>query len=400
MTGLYLPKRLSRRGFIQAAAATAGASLLMPASLLAATPASATPDLSGMPGIAPVGPGGLVGLGGDKTPLVFGHRGASALRPEHTLGSYAKAIADGSDYIEPDLVSTKDGVLVARHDAFVNETTDVATRPEFASRKTRKTIDGETHDGWFVDDFTLAELKTLRAIERLPAFRPGSAQYNGMFQVLTFEEIIDFVAAEAAARGRIIGLVPELKSSTYFTSVGLPLEDRFLAILAAHDYTRRNPVEIQSFEVANLKYLRGKLGQRANLRLMQLVIGENVRPMDVAAAGGTLTFAQMCTPAGLRDIAQYADVVAPPTRSIIPLKKDGSLAEPSSLVEDAHKAGLRVEPWTFRPENHFLAADFRNGAGDTARNEAGSIAEIKRYIATGLDGFFTDDPALGRAAIG
>lgn len=386
-----LPSRLSRRGFIHTAALAAGASLLMPASVLAAAK-PATPDLSGMPGIAPVG-------AGPKTPLVFGHRGSSALRPEHTLASYAKAIADGADYVEPDLVSTKDGVLVARHEAFLSETTDVAGRPEFTSRRTRKTIDGETHEGWFVDDFTLAEMKTLRAIERIPAYRPGSAQYNGMYQVVTFEEIIDFVAAEAAARGRIIGLVPELKHSTYFASVGLPLEDRFLAILGAHDYTRRNPVEIQSFEVANLKYLRGKLGYRANLRLMQLVIGENLRPVDVVAANGTLTFAQMCTPAGLRDIAQYADVVAPPTRSIIPLKKDGSLAAPSSIVDDAHKAGLRIEPWTFRPENHFLAADFRNGAGDTARNEAGSIAEIKRYIATGLDGFFTDDPALGRAAV-
>ncbi|MYM26822.1 glycerophosphodiester phosphodiesterase [Duganella sp. CY15W] len=395
MTKLILPARLSRRGFIQTAAAAAGASLLLPASsVLAAglSPALPPADLSGLPGVAPVG-------AGNGRPLVFGHRGASALRPEHTLASYAKAIADGADYIEPDLVSTKDGALVARHEAFLSETTDIASHPEFASRKTRKTIDGETHEGWFVDDFTLAELKTLRAIERIPQYRPGSAQYNGMFQVLTFEEIIDFVAAESAARGRIIGIVPELKHSTYFASVGLPLEDRFLSILGAHDYTRRNPVEIQSFEIANLKYLRGKLGRRANLRLMQLVIGENVRPMDVVAAGGTLTFAQMCTPAGLRDIAQYADVVAPPTRSIIPLKKDGTLDQPSSLVQDAHQAGLRVEPWTFRPENHFLAADFRNSAGDAARNEAGSIAEIKRYIAAGIDGFFTDDPALGRAAL-
>jgi glycerophosphoryl diester phosphodiesterase len=386
-----LPTRLSRRGFVQTAALAAGVSLLTPATSALAAVASAL-DLSGMPGVPAVGAG--------KTPLVFGHRGASALRPEHTLASYAKAIADGADYVEPDLVSTKDGVLVARHEANLSETTDIASRPEFASRKARKTIDGETHDGWFVDDLTLAELKTLRAIERIPVDRPGSAQYNGMFQVATFEEIIDFVAAESAARGRIIGLVPELKSSTYFTSVGLPLEDRFLAILAAHDYTRRNPVEIQSFEIANLKYMRGKLGRRANLRLMQLVVDAPVRPMDIMAANGTLTFAQMCTPAGLRDIAQYADVVAPPTRAIIPLKKDGSLDTPSGLVEHAHQAGLRIEPWTFRPENHFLAADFRNNAGDHARNEAGSIAEIRRYIATGLDGFFTDDPALGRAAIG
>ena len=395
MNNLYLPSRLSRRGFIRTAALTAGASLLPASSLLAATAGLA--DQSGLPGIAAVGAGGI---GGGKTPLVFGHRGASALRPEHTLASYAKAIADGADYIEPDLCSTKDGVLVARHEAFLSETTDVASRQEFAGRKTRKTIDGEPHEGWFVEDFTLAELKTLRAVERIPAYRPGSARYDGMFQVATFEEIIDFVAAEAAARGRIIGIVPELKHSTYFASVGLPLEDRFLSILDAHDYTRRNPVEIQSFEVANLKYLRGKLGRRANLRLMQLVIGQDVRPMDVAAAGGKLTFAQMCTPAGLRDIAQYADVVAPPTRSIIPLKKDGSLDAPSAFVDDAHRAGLRVEPWTFRPENQFLATDFRDGGSLQARNEAGSIAEMKHYIAVGLDGFFTDDPALGRAAVG
>ncbi len=239
----------------------------------------------------------------------------------------------------------------------------------------------------------------MRAVERLPQVRPGSAQYNGMFQVATWEEIIDFVAAEAATHGRIVGLVPELKSSTYFASVGLPLEERFLATLAANHYTRSNPVEIQSFEVANLKYLRSKLGQRANLRLMQLVGVGPVRPSDVAAAGGTLTFEQMCSPAGLRDIAAYADVVAPPTRALIPLDKDGKLGQTAPLVENAHRAGLRVETWTFRPENRFLAADFRNGAGDNARNEAGSIAEMKRYLATGLDGFFTDDPALGRAAV-
>ncbi|NRR34384.1 glycerophosphodiester phosphodiesterase [Oxalobacteraceae bacterium] len=376
MTTSRLPGRVSRRGFIQAAAA-AGAALAAPLGFAGPAPTTVV-----------------------ATPLVFGHRGASALRPEHTLASYAKAIADGADYIEPDLVATRDGVLVARHDVNLSETTDVATRAVFASRRTKKTIDGETHEGWFVDDFTLAELKSLRAIERLPQVRPGSAEFNGMFQVATFEEIIDFVAAEAATVGRVIGLVPELKSSTYFASVGLPLEDRFLATLAAHEYTRRYPVEIQSFEIANLKYMRGKLGRRANLRLMQLVVSEAVRPSDVAATNGTLTFAQMLTPAGLRDIAAYADVVAPPTRAIIPLDKDGRLAQPTSLVDDAHKAGLRIEPWTFRPENRFLAADFRNAAGENARNPIGSIAEMKRYLATGLDGFFTDDPALGRAAVG
>lgn len=332
-------------------------------------------------------------------PLLFAHRGASALRPEHTLASYAKAIADGADYVEPDLVMTKDGVLVARHENHLTDTTDVATRPEFASRRTKKTIDGQTHEGWFVDDFTLAELKTLRAVERLSTIRVANTAYNGQFQVPSFEEIIDFVAAESAARGRVIGIVPELKSSTYFASVGLAMEDTFVSTLMAHEYSRRAPIEIQSFEVANLKYLRKKLGRPANMRLMQLVVGMPVRPSDVAAAGGSTTFADMITPAGMRDIATYADVVAPPTRVIIPLGKDERLLAPTSFVADAHQAGLLVHIWTFRPENVYLAADFRNDAGVNARNEAGSIAEMKRYIETGIDGFFSDDSALARAAI-
>jgi len=314
-------------------------------------------------------------------PLVFAHRGASALRPEHTLAAYEKAIADGADYIEPDLVSTKDGVLVARHEPLLTETTDVAKRPEFAGRRAKKTIDGETFDGWWSDDFTLAELKTLRAVERIPQVRPGSAQYDGKFQVLTFEEVIEFAAAQSKAAGRVIGLVPELKHSAYFAKVGLPLEDRFMAILAAHEYTRRAPIEIQSFEVDNLRYLRDKLGKRANLRLMQLV------------GDGPIA------PARMRDIAQYADTIAPNTRGLIPLAKDGKLAAPTSLVADARAAGLRVETWTFRPENRFLAADFRDGKGDNARNEAGSIAEMRRYIALGLDGFFSDDPGLAVQAV-
>lgn len=371
MDGATCPRRLARRHFLRTATLASGAVLI-------AAPSSAAP--------AP--------------PLVFGHRGASALRPEHTLASYGKAIADGADFVEPDLVCTRDGVLVARHEANLSETTDVASHARFAGRRTRKSMDGETREGWFVDDFTLAELKTLRARERIPQTRPGSARYDGMFQVATWEEIIEFVAAEAQARGRVIGLVPELKSSTYFAAAGLALEERFLATLAAHPYTRSNPVEIQSFEVANLKTLRTRLGRRANLRLMQLVLPGPARPSDVAAAGGALTYAQMCTPAGLRDVAGYADVVAPPTRALIPLTADGRLGEPTSLADDAHRAGLRVEPWTFRPENRYLAADFRDGAGPDARNEAGSVAEMRCYIATGLDGFFTDDPALGRLAVG
>ena len=366
-------------------------SVLRAAALLGAAPALAFAQ--GVPRLQPT-----------AKPLLLAHRGASALRPEHTLAAYAKAIADGADFIEPDLVITKDGVLVARHENFMSETTDIATRPEFASRKTKKTIDGAPHEGWFVSDFTFAELKTLRAIERLASVRSISRAYDGQFQLLSFEEIIDFVAAESAAQGRIIGLVPELKHSTYFASIGLPLEDRFVATLRAHAYTRRAPVQVQSFETANLKALRKTLGRPDNVRLMQLVVNGGAldarKPADVVAAGGTLTFGAMTSARGLRDMATYADIVAPPTRGVIPLGADESLMRPTSIVADAHQAGLLVHTWTFRPENMFLAADFRNDAGAGARNEAGSIAEMRRYIETGIDGLFSDDSALARVAIG
>lgn len=364
--------------------------------LRAAALLGALPSLSFAQGAARLNP--------SAKPLLLAHRGASALRPEHTLAAYAKAIVDGADFIEPDLVITKDGVLVARHENFMSETTDIATRPDFASRKTKKTIDGVPHEGWFVSDFTFAELKTLRAVERLSSVRSISRAYDGQFQLLSFEEIIDFVAAESAAQGRIIGLVPELKNSTYFASIGLPLEDRFVATLRAHAYTRRAPVQVQSFETANLKALRKTLGRPNNVRLMQLVINggkaDAMRPADVVAAGGMLTFGEMTSARGLREMAAYADIVAPPTRGVIPLGADERLVRPTAIVADAHQAGLLVHTWTFRPENMFLAADFRNDAGATARNEAGSIAEMRRYLETGIDGLFSDDSALARVAIG
>ena len=345
------------------------------------------------------GAGAAVAAPRRRDVLVFGHRGASALRPEHTLASYAKAIADGADYIEPDLVCTKDGVLVARHENNIVQTTDVASRPEFAARKTARTVDGQSQEGWFVEDFTLAELKTLRAIERLPLLRPGNAAMNGQFDIPTWQEIIDFTASQAAARGRPVGLVPELKHSTYFHAIGLPLEDRFLASLSGHEYTRRCPLEIQSFEIANLKYLRAKLGRPAHIRLMQLVEPAAGKPADVVAAGSGPSYADMVKPAGLADVAVYADVIAPPTRAIIPLAADGRLGQPTSLVADAHKAGLLVHVWTFRPENFFLAADFREGADPAFRNEAGSVREMQAYIKAGIDGFFSDDPGLGKKAL-
>jgi glycerophosphoryl diester phosphodiesterase len=334
-----------------------------------------------------------------KRPLLLAHRGASALRPEHTLGSYARAIEDGADFIEPDLVPTKDGVLVARHENNIAETTDVASRSEFAGRKTVKTIDGARQEGWFTEDFTFAEIKTLRAKERLGKMRPESQGYDGQFQIVSFEEVADFVAAEAAARGRTIGLIPEIKHSTYFAGMGLPQEERLLERIGKSDYLRRAPIIIQSFETGNLKALKPKVQTFGNVQLMQLIGDPKESPADLVAAGIKHSYLDMVTPAGLADIATYADYVAPSLRMIIPLDADQRLGKPTGLVEAAHKVGLKVGIWTFRPENYFLAADFRNKDGDAARNPAGSIAEIRRYLATGLDAFFTDDPALGRAAL-
>ncbi|WP_068075626.1 glycerophosphodiester phosphodiesterase family protein [Novosphingobium lentum] len=331
-------------------------------------------------------------------PLVLGHRGACAHRPEHTLASYARAIADGADFVEPDLVATRDGVLVARHENNIAETTDVATHAEFATRKATRSIDGETVTGWFTEDFTLAELKTLRAKERLGAFRPESQAYDGEFQIVTFAEMIDFVAAEAATRGRSIGIIPELKHSTYFAGIGLPLEQRFVDELAMHSYLGRAPVIVQSFEIANLLWLRTRLAGRNNVRLMQLTENGAI-PADRAAAGDNRTWRQRLTPAGIDEIARYADFIAPNFRDLVPQAADGKLGSPTPLPSQAHRSGLLVGTWTFRPENRYLAADFRDAAGDTARNPAGSVAEIRHYLAAGVDAFFTDDPALGRLAV-
>ena len=331
-------------------------------------------------------------------PLVLGHRGACAHRPEHTLASYARAIADGADFVEPDLVVTKDGVLVVRHENNVAETTDVSAHPEFANRKATKTVDGEAVTGWFTEDFTLAELKTLRAKERLGALRPESQAFDGEFQIVTFDEMIDFVGAEAATRGRPIGIIPEIKHSTYFAALGLPMEERFLDRLHAHTYLRTAPVIVQSFEIANLKWLRPRIAQMPNVRLMQLTENDAV-PADLAAAGDKRTWAQILTPAGVAETAGYAHFLAPYFRDLIPLDAAGRLTAPTPLIAQAHSAGLLVGTWTFRPENHFLAADFRDGGGDGARNPVGSIAEIRRYLGAGIDAFFTDDPALGRQAV-
>ena len=327
---------------------------------------------------------------------VYAHRGASALLPEHTLAAYAQAISDGADYIEPDLVMTKDGVLVARHENEIGSTTDVAAHPEFAGRRTTKVIDGKKIDGWFTEDFTLAELKTLYARERLPQVR-GTA-FDGQFRIASLDEIISFLVQQAGRANRGIGLVPEIKHGSYFRGIGLPMEDKLLAALQGNAYTKVAPVMVQSFETANLRALRAKLGRDSNIRLLQLLDAAGDMPADVVLAGGTLTYAQMATPAGLKEIAGYADAIGPERRMVIPWNAQGGLAAPTALVGDAHAAGLQVVVYTFRPENPFLPPAMRQGV-ENARNPEASVAEMREYLKAGIDALFTDDPALGRRAV-
>src|SRR5690349_18981137 len=245
-------------------------------------------------------------------PQVIAHRGASAHLPEHTLAAYARAIADGADLIEPDLVATRDGVLVARHENEIGATTDVTDHPRFAARRTTKCIDGVPVEGWFTEDFTLAELRTRRARERLPALR--GTRHDRQHAVATLEEIIDLLAAENARRGRNVGLIPEIKHGTWFAQAGLPLEGRLLGTLRAHPCTRSVPVVIQSFEQANLRALRTRLDDLPNVRLLQLIDEPEAQPWDVRARGGMLRYADLLTPAGLREVATYADAVGPNAR--------------------------------------------------------------------------------------
>lgn len=303
-------------------------------------------------------------------PLVIGHRGACGHRPEHTLASYELAIELGADLLEPDLVITADGVLLARHENDLSRTTDVADHPEFTGRLTTRTIDGFTVNGWFSEDFTLAEVKTLRARERL-AGRDHS--FDGRFEVATFEEVVALAQRKSAETGRTIGLCPELKTPSYFRSIGLPLEEPLVALLQRFGHTGRpgdeTPVFLQSFEPACLRRLR----ELTDLRLIQL-LEDHGQPWDLATAGDPRTFQDLATPEGLAGIAGYADGIGPNKRLILP-------ATPS-LVDDAHHAGLVVLVWTFRSDPPFLAAEY---GGDPVR-------EYERFFALGVDGVFSDFP--------
>ncbi|GAB7540933.1 glycerophosphodiester phosphodiesterase [Cupriavidus sp. 8B] len=356
----------------------------------AAQPPVATAPAAPAPSPAPTAP----------KALVIGHRGASALRPEHTLASYQRAIDDGADVVEPDLVMTRDGVLVARHENEIGTTTNVAELPQFASRKRIKVIDGERLDGWFTEDFTLAELKTLRARERIPQVRKANTQYNDKFEIPTFDEIIELVAKASQRSGRVIGLYPETKHPSYFRGIGLPLEEKLVATLQAHAYTRSAPVFVQSFETGNLREMRQRLAQgMPNVKLIQLMGGAKNRPADWRLAGDTRTFANMMTPIGLREVASYANGIGPEKSNVVPRDANGNLGTPTALVRNAHAAGLLVHPYTFRPENTFLPRNLRTGGDDATRSPGGMVREVQAFLAAGIDGFFTDDPALGRQAV-
>ena len=290
-------------------------------------------------------------------PLIIAHRGASGHRPEHTLEAYRLGVEMGADFIEPDLVSTKDGVLIARHENEIGGTTDVADR--FADRKRTKTIDGQEVTGWFTEDFTLAEIKSLRARERL-AFR--SHAYDGQFQIATFDEVIELAQQLGKKVGRPVGVYPETKHPTYFRSIHLPLEEKLLASLQKHGWNSREaPVFIQSFEQDNLRAMR----KQTKVRLIQLV-----------------SAAAMVEGDGLKSIAAYADGIGPEKRLVVPVNADGSLGTPTDLVTRAHAAGLLVHIWTIRVDKEFLPDGYHGNPE----------AEFEQFRQLGVDGVFTDFP--------
>ncbi|MBN8829466.1 MAG: glycerophosphodiester phosphodiesterase [Sphingomonadales bacterium] len=335
-------------------------------------------------------------------PIIIGHRGAPAYAPEHTLESYRQAIARGADYIEPDLVSTKDGALIARHEPYLGgedadfagaDSTDVASHPEYASRKKTVMLDGQKLTGWFAEDFTLAEIKTLRARERLPALRPASAAKNGDHEIPTLQEVIDLARAQSGATGRTIGIYPETKHPSYHRSIGLPLEERLVAILKANGHDRADaPVYIQSFEVGNLRRLRGL----TKVKLVQLYGGSG-KPYDFVLSGDARTYDDLATPEGLRFVAGYASGIGPDKGRVIPVV-GGKLGTASALVRDAHAAGLTVHPYTFRPENNFLPPGLRSGADPAAYGD--DQAEYIAFFKAGVDGLFSDAADRASSAAG
>ena len=315
--------------------------------------------------------------------LVVAHRGASGYLPEHTLAAYRLAIELGADYVEPDVVMTRDGIPIARHESWLNATTDVASRPEFASRRRVQLIGGSELDGWFSEDFTLEEIRTLRATERWPDLRPDSAAENGRHLVPTLQEVIDLLVEVETADGKRIGIYPELKQPEYFEERDLDVVGTVIATLHRNGYrSQDDPALIQSFESAALR----EAAKVTDLRLMQLLWSDEPSEID-----------SMLRPHALREVAAYADGIGVPKYGFViePLA-DGPAGAPvgTGLVSDAHDAGLLVHVFTFRAENRFLPAQFRAAGGDAAKGDL--AGELELFVSAGIDGFFIDQPEVGR----
>jgi glycerophosphoryl diester phosphodiesterase len=324
-------------------------------------------------------------------PLVIGHRGAAGYLPEHTLAGYALAVFQGADFIEPDLVMTKDGELIARHEPILDETTDVSAHPEFAARRTTKVLDGFVVTAWWAEDFTLAEIKQLKARERIPNTRPANTRVNDQIEIPTLQQVIDLAKGLEKVVGRKIGIYPETKHPTYFRNLGFKMEETLVSVLRKNGYEgKRDQVFIQSFEVSNLK----QLAHMTNIPLIQLMSGASSQPYDAVAAGSTLTYGQMATAQGLADIAKYADGVGPTKGLVIPVVGGVlALANATTFVRDAHAVGLLVHPYTYRVENQFLPPNLRIGADPNGRGNL--QAEIEIFLDAGVDGFFTDNTDVG-----
>ncbi|MGW2746404.1 glycerophosphodiester phosphodiesterase [Streptomyces sp. NPDC001450] len=350
----------------------------------------------GLPGTARAADARTAGYGGRglkslPVPTIIGHRGAAGYRPEHTFGSYNLALDLGADVVEAgDLVPTKDGHLVCRHEPEIGGTTNVASHPEFADRKTTKVLDGVPTTGWFTEDFTLAELKTLRAVERIPANRPHNTLYNGRWEIPTFEEVLKWQDEQTRKRGRQVWIYPETKHPTYFRKLGLALEERVAKLLRKYGKDSRNsPVILQSFEPSSIQ----KLNQLVDNPLVVLLSSATSRPYDFVEAGDPRTVADLITPKGLREIAGYAQGIGPTLDLIIPKNADGTLGQPTTLVADAHKVGLVLHPYTMRNENPFLPAEYRKGSAADAYGDVFGV--FRTYFATGIDGVFTDNADTG-----
>ncbi|MEU2717479.1 glycerophosphodiester phosphodiesterase [Streptomyces sp. NPDC007205] len=364
--------------------------------ILGAAVFGASGAVLGLPGVAEAA-GARTGGYGDRglkslpVPTIIGHRGASGYRPEHTFGSYELALDLGADVVEAgDLVPTKDGHLVCRHEPEIGGTTDVASHPEFADRKTTKLLDGVSTTGWFTEDFTLAELKTLRAVERIPANRPHNTLYNGRWEIPTFEEVLKWQDEQTRKRGKQIFIYPETKHPTYFRRLGLGLEERVAKLLRKYGKDGRNsPVILQSFEPTSIQ----KLNRLVDNPLVVLLSSADSRPYDFVATGDPRTVADLITPKGLREIAGYAQGIGPTLDLIIPKNADGTLGKPTTLVSDAHKVGLILHPYTMRNENPFLPAEYRKGNAADAYGD--SFGAFRTYFETGIDGVFTDNADTG-----